>query len=133
MSLWAIRIGQASISIPIMSTTLSGGTAGSGGKVSVAFTCQRCMLPIKLDHTFASIDEHTLAELHCKYCKVIIIECHLTASCLFHSTNRTGFYYQIQLILLHNRKDLSLLYIFLILFLHTLYCYKGTYFYSLIH
>jgi len=47
-----------------MSTTLSGGTAGSGGKVSVAFNCQRCMLPIKLDHSFASIDEHTLAELH---------------------------------------------------------------------
>ncbi|XP_310418.6 beclin-1-like protein [Anopheles gambiae] len=32
-------------------------------KVSVSFSCQRCMQPIHVDDTFASLGEHTLAEL----------------------------------------------------------------------
>jgi len=39
-------------------------SSGGGGKVSVNFVCQRCMMPLKLNHSFLSIDEHTLAELH---------------------------------------------------------------------
>jgi len=32
-------------------------------KVAVSFFCQRCLQPIKLDHSFNSLGEHTLAEL----------------------------------------------------------------------
>uniref|UniRef100_T1E8Z0 Putative beclin-like protein n=1 Tax=Anopheles aquasalis TaxID=42839 RepID=T1E8Z0_ANOAQ len=32
-------------------------------KVSVSFSCQRCLQPIHVDDSFASLDEHTLAEL----------------------------------------------------------------------
>jgi len=32
----------------------------------IHFACQRCMTPIKVDSSFCSIDEHTLAELRRK-------------------------------------------------------------------
>lgn len=46
-------------------------------KVVVSFTCQRCQCPIILDHSFNSIDEHTLAELHRKiyyYVRNVMLE-----------------------------------------------------------
>ncbi|XP_055585125.1 beclin-1-like protein [Uranotaenia lowii] len=33
------------------------------GKVSVSFSCQRCLQPINIDDSFAALGEHTLAEL----------------------------------------------------------------------
>lgn len=32
-------------------------------KVSVSFSCQRCLQPINIDDSFAALGEHTLAEL----------------------------------------------------------------------
>lgn len=37
-----------------------------GERVSVSFTCQRCLQPVILDDSFASIDDYARAELNRK-------------------------------------------------------------------
>lgn len=37
-----------------------------GERVSVSFTCQRCLQPVILDDSFTNIDDYARAELACK-------------------------------------------------------------------
>lgn len=38
-----------------------------GERVSVSFTCQRCLQPVILDDSFLNMDDYARAELACEY------------------------------------------------------------------
>lgn len=44
-----------------------------GERVSVSFTCQRCLQPVILDDSFGKMDDYARAELACKYSQMNIV------------------------------------------------------------